>query len=148
MTSPEEVTDNTKRAFEAVSTATIATALFRRGLRNTVLHGLYSLSPVNKKMVGAAFTVRYIPAREDIDTLDAFEDYQHPNVRRSSKRLRARFSSPTAAGTITLSSRRYPPDATAGAWSSRVRDGRVSEGLGSGRHPAFARIRTEPICHD
>ena len=78
MTPPEEVMDNTQRTFEAVSTATIATALFRRGLRNTVLHGLYSLSPVNKRMVGAAFTIRYIPAREDIDTLDAFEDYQHP----------------------------------------------------------------------
>ena len=78
MTAPEEVTDNTQRAFEAVSTATIATALFRRGLRNTVFHGLYSVSPVNKRMVGAAFTVRYIPAREHLDTLNAFEDYQHP----------------------------------------------------------------------
>ena len=78
MTAPETLSENTQQAFEAVSTATIATALFRRGLRNTVLHGLYSLSPINEKMVGPAFTVRYIPAREDLDTLDVFEDYQHP----------------------------------------------------------------------
>lgn len=78
MTTPEEVTDNTQRAFEGVSTATITTALFWRALRNTVLHSLYSVSPVNKRMVGAAYTVRYILAHKPLDTLDAFEDYQHP----------------------------------------------------------------------
>ncbi len=78
MTAPEEVADNTQRAFEGVSIATITTALFWRALRNTVLHGLYSVSPVNRRMVGAAYTVRYIPAHKHLDTLDAFEDYQHP----------------------------------------------------------------------
>ncbi len=29
-------------------------------------------------MAGPAFTLRYIPAREDIDTLDVFKDYDHP----------------------------------------------------------------------
>src|SRR5689334_3345677 len=58
------------------STATITTQLLARGLRNTYLHGL---KPLNAhRMAGPAFTLRYIPAREDIDTLAVFRDYDHP----------------------------------------------------------------------
>ena len=48
----------------------------QRGLRNVFLHGLKPLTP--HRMAGPAFTLRYIPAREDIDTLDVFKDYDHP----------------------------------------------------------------------
>jgi regulator of RNase E activity RraA len=58
------------------STATISTQLLQRGLRNTFLHGLKPLT--KHRMAGPAFTLRYIPAREDIDTLDVFKDYDHP----------------------------------------------------------------------
>jgi regulator of RNase E activity RraA len=58
------------------STATISTQLLARGLRNTFLHGLKPLTP--HRMAGPAFTLRYIPAREDIDTLDVYKDYDHP----------------------------------------------------------------------
>jgi regulator of RNase E activity RraA len=58
------------------STATISTQLLARGLRNTFLHGLKPLT--NTRMAGPAFTLRYIPAREDIDTLDVYKDYDHP----------------------------------------------------------------------
>src|SRR3954453_16609148 len=58
------------------STATISTQLLARGLRNTFLHGLKPLAKT--RMAGPAFTLRYIPAREDIDTLDVYKDYDHP----------------------------------------------------------------------
>jgi regulator of RNase E activity RraA len=58
------------------STATISTQLLSRGLRNTFLHGLKPLTAT--RMAGPAFTLRYIPAREDIDTLDVYKDYDHP----------------------------------------------------------------------
>jgi regulator of RNase E activity RraA len=58
------------------STATISTQLLARGLRNTFLHGLKPLTKT--RMAGPAFTLRYIPAREDIDTLDVYKDYDHP----------------------------------------------------------------------
>jgi regulator of RNase E activity RraA len=58
------------------STATISTQLLQRGLRNTFLHGLKPLT--DTRMAGPAFTLRYIPAREDIDTLDVYKDYDHP----------------------------------------------------------------------
>lgn len=68
-------------AFQAlmhVSTATITTQLMAHGLRNTHLHGLTPLNPNRERMVGPAFTLRSIPAREDIDVLTIFADYDHP----------------------------------------------------------------------
>lgn len=62
----------------AVSTATLTTALFKRGLRNTSIQGARPLNPEKCKMAGPAFTLRYIPAREDLDTLAVFQDPRHP----------------------------------------------------------------------
>ncbi len=62
----------------AVSTATITTQLLKRGLRNTFLHGLRPLNPDATRIVGPAFTLRYIPAREDIDVVESFQDPEHP----------------------------------------------------------------------
>lgn len=61
-----------------VSTATLTTQLFDRGLRNTFLHGLSGSNPNRVRMVGVAFTMRCIPAREDIDVLSVYQDYDHP----------------------------------------------------------------------
>ncbi len=60
------------------STATIQTQLFKRGLRNTFLFGLRPANPDCASFVGEAFTLRYIPAREDLDVLAAFDDPHHP----------------------------------------------------------------------
>jgi regulator of RNase E activity RraA len=63
------------------STATITTQLFKRGLRNTFLAGLRPLNPECARFVGEAFTLRYIPAREDLDVVEVFDDYDHPQRR-------------------------------------------------------------------
>lgn len=63
---------------QGVSTATIATALFKRGLRNQMVQGVLPLAPRPRSMVGPAFTLRYIPAREDINGIDVFKDPAHP----------------------------------------------------------------------
>ena len=68
--------DRTLELLKSVSTATISTQLLQRGLRNVFLHGVKPVTP--HRMAGPAFTLRYIPAREDIDTLDVFQDYDHP----------------------------------------------------------------------
>ncbi len=67
----------TRAALAKVSTATIATALFRRGLRNQAIQGVTPLCPPHHSMVGEAFTLRYIPAREDLNPLTAFRDRGH-----------------------------------------------------------------------
>lgn len=65
-------------ALRRVSTATLTTQLFARGLRNAYLAGLHPLNPTRARMVGEAFTLRYIPAREDVDVLGVFRDPEHP----------------------------------------------------------------------
>src|SRR3954452_21712845 len=70
----------TLELLKQASTATLSTQLLARGLRNTYLHGLKPLNP-RLRMAGEAFTLRYIPAREDLDTLDVYQDYDHPQRR-------------------------------------------------------------------
>ena len=68
----------TKQHLRAVSTATLCTALFKRGLKNQFIQDVRPLNPGLPNMVGPAFTLRYIPAREDLNTLAVFQDRQHP----------------------------------------------------------------------
>ena len=60
-----ELSAEAKRKLHSVSTATLTSQLQKSGLRNTFLAGLYPLRP-DLRMVGYAFTLRYIPAREDL----------------------------------------------------------------------------------
>jgi regulator of RNase E activity RraA len=60
------------------STATLSTQLFQRGLRNTVMNGVAPLNPSNCRFVGEAVTLRSIPAREDLDQMQAFRNPDHP----------------------------------------------------------------------
>ena len=64
-----------------VSTATVATALFKRGLRNQTIQGVRPLGALTRSMVGEAYTLRYIPAREDLNPLSVFNDPEHPQRR-------------------------------------------------------------------
>ena len=69
----------TREMLMGVSTATIATALFKRGLRNQMVQGVLPVGrPKGRNMVGPAYTLRYIPAREDLNTIDVFRDQAHP----------------------------------------------------------------------
>ncbi|NUL47113.1 ribonuclease activity regulator RraA [Cellulosimicrobium funkei] len=65
-------------ALLSVGTATITTQLLSRGFRNTFLEGLTVSNRSRQRMVGEAFTMRSIPAREDIDVPAIFQDYDHP----------------------------------------------------------------------
>lgn len=51
-----------------VSTATITTILLKKGLRNVWMRGTRPLRPDQPRLVGPAFTLRFIPAREDLAT--------------------------------------------------------------------------------
>ncbi len=68
----------TRDKFKTVSTATICTALFKRGLRNQYIQDVRPLNPAAGPMVGEAFTLRYIPAREDLNPITVFQDRSHP----------------------------------------------------------------------
>ena len=52
----------------AVTTATLTTVMLKKGLRNTWLRGSLPLRPGQPRLVGRAFTLRFVPAREDLAT--------------------------------------------------------------------------------
>lgn len=68
----------TREKLKSVSTATICTALYKRGFRNQFIQDVHPLNPEAGPMVGEAFTLRYMPAREDLNPLTAFQDRGHP----------------------------------------------------------------------
>ncbi len=68
----------TRDQLKTVSTATLCTALFKRGLRNQFIQDVRPLNPKAPTMVGEAFTLRYIPAREDLNPITVFQDPKHP----------------------------------------------------------------------
>jgi len=72
------LSDASRDKLKKISTASIATALFKRGLRNQFIQGVVPVSPKSETMVGQAFTLRYIPAREDRNPITVFRNADHP----------------------------------------------------------------------
>lgn len=68
----------TRDKLKTVSTATLCTALFKRGLRNQFIQDVRPLNATLPNMVGEAYTLRYIPAREDLNPITVFQDPKHP----------------------------------------------------------------------
>jgi len=72
------LTAATRDKLRTISTATVATALFKRGFRTQFIQNVHPLSPDQPVLVGEAFTLRYMPAREDLNQLSVFRDRSHP----------------------------------------------------------------------
>ncbi len=58
----------TREILSGISTATLTTVLLKKGLRNVWLRGAFPKQPGQKRVVGTAFTLRFVPAREDLAT--------------------------------------------------------------------------------
>ena len=70
---------DTLARLKKISVATLCTQLFKRGLRNVYIQGIARLTvPSSGNMVGPAYTMRNIPAREDLDQISAFDNPDHP----------------------------------------------------------------------
>lgn len=96
-----------RRKFEGVSCATLCTALFKRGLRNQFIQDVRPVSPKATNMVGQAFTLRYIPAREDLNQLSVFQNPDHPQ--------RAAVEQCPPGFVMVMDSRKNPRAASAGS---------------------------------
>ncbi|HWL57450.1 MAG TPA: ribonuclease activity regulator RraA [Paracoccus sp. (in: a-proteobacteria)] len=66
------LSDHTRRLLESCGAATLANALLKRGFRNTFLLGLQAVAPGQGTLIGPAWTVRFIPAREDTDSMELY----------------------------------------------------------------------------
>jgi regulator of RNase E activity RraA len=58
----------TREIRSGISTATLTTVLLKKGLRNVWLRGAFPKQPHQKRVAGTAFTLRFVPAREDLAT--------------------------------------------------------------------------------
>jgi len=72
------MTASTRAQLKKTSTPTIASILFKLGLKFQFIQDVRPLSPGRENMVGEAFTLRYIPAREDLNPMTVFKDPKHP----------------------------------------------------------------------
>lgn len=68
----------TRDKLKTVSTATLTTALFKRGFHHQWIQDVHPINPSAGPMVGEAFTLRYMPAREDLNPITVFQDRSHP----------------------------------------------------------------------
>lgn len=68
---------DTLATLKTISTATLTSLLFKRGFRNVFIQGARPLKP-GQRLAGPAYTLRYIPSREDLDGIEAFRDPRHP----------------------------------------------------------------------
>jgi regulator of RNase E activity RraA len=97
----------TRDKLKTVATPTLMTALYRRGLRNQWIQDVHLINPAATPMVGIAFTLRYMPAREDLNKLEVFRDRNHP------QRVAVEQCPPGAV--MMIDSRKDPRAASAGS---------------------------------
>ena len=98
---------STRDKLKTVSVATLTTALFKRGFRNQFIQDVHPLNPSLGNMVGEAFTLRYIPAREDLNPITVFKDRAHPQ--------RKAVEDCPPGGVMVIDSRKDPRAASAGS---------------------------------
>ena len=85
--------------------------LFKRGLRNQFIQDVRPLNPSAGTMVGEAFTLRYMPAREDLNPMTVFQNPEHP------QRKAVELCPPGAV--LVMDSRKDPRAASAGSMPPR-----------------------------
>jgi regulator of RNase E activity RraA len=71
------INPETLETLKTVSTATLTSLLYKRGFRNVFIQGARPLK-AGQRLAGPAYTLRYIPSREDLDGIEAFRDPRHP----------------------------------------------------------------------
>ncbi|MBO0766447.1 MAG: ribonuclease activity regulator RraA [Hyphomicrobiaceae bacterium] len=92
---------------KTVSTATITTLLFKRGLHRQMVQDVLPLDPCKPAMVGEAYTLRTVPAREDLNPITVFQDRDHPQ--------RKAVEECPAGGVLVIDSRKDARAASAGS---------------------------------
>ncbi len=122
-----------RASLQRVSTATIATALFKPGFRIQCIQGVQPLHPVHESMVGEAVTLRTIPAREDLNSLEVFRDPDHPQ-----RKLIEEFP---AGAVVVIDSRKDARAASAGAITAEASEMTAYEDFAAERVAAGASIR-------
>jgi regulator of RNase E activity RraA len=105
--STPDLKPGTRDKLKTVATPTLMTALYKRGLRNQWIQDVHPINPSATPMVGIAFTLRYMPAREDLNPIEVFRDRNHPQ--------RVAVEQCPPGGVLVIDSRKDPRAASAGS---------------------------------
>jgi regulator of RNase E activity RraA len=98
----------TREKLKKIATPTLMTALYKRNLRNQFIQDVHRINANNREaMVGEAFTLRYMPAREDRNPITIFRERTHP------QRVAVEQCPPGAV--MVMDSRKDPRAASAGS---------------------------------
>ena len=73
-------TPENRERLKHISSATLTTALFKRGLKNMFFQDVRPVGDQTENMVGEAFNLRYMPSREDLDGIAVFKDPSLPRA--------------------------------------------------------------------
>jgi regulator of RNase E activity RraA len=135
------------------STATLTSALNKHGLWNTFMHHLRPLKP-DMKMAGPAFTMRYIPAREDLDrtgAIDNLKDIQRIGIEQiePGQVLVIDARGETSAGTLgaILATRLYVRGVAGVVSDGAYRDSPIIAEIGLPAYAAAMNARTNKTIH-
>ena len=134
------------------STATLTSVLRQHGITQTFMHGVTPLKP-NMKMAGPAFTLRYLPMREDLDpgTVDNLKDVQRVGIEQINEGevfvIDARGD--TRAGTMgsILATRLHCRGAAGIVTDGAYRDSPVIAELGIAAYAAAMNAHTNKTIH-
>ena len=134
------------------STATLTSVLRQHGITRTFMHGVAPLRP-NMKMAGPAFTLRYLPMREDLDpgTVDNLKDVQRVGIEQINEGevfvIDARGD--THAGTMgsILATRLHCRGAAGIVTDGAYRDSPVIAELGMAAYAAAMNAHTNKTIH-
>lgn len=96
----------TREKLMGVSVATLCSALFKRGLKNQTIQDVRPVRGKGRNMVGPAFTLRYMPAREDRNPMSIFRNADHPQ--------RVAIETCPEGHVLVMDSRKDPRAASAG----------------------------------
>ncbi len=77
MTTQHRLTDEAREKLKHVSVATLTTCLFKHGFKSQLIQNVRPIDPAGKRLVGEAFTLRTIPAREDLATPAILSDRKY-----------------------------------------------------------------------
>ena len=101
------LSEEIRQTYKSISVASLCTALFKRGLRNQFIQDVRPVDAKAERMVGQAYTLRYIPAREDRNTIDVFRNPRHLQ--------RVAVEECPAGHVLVIDSRKDPRAASAGS---------------------------------
>lgn len=73
-----EITDEARELYARASTASLTAQLIKRGLRTRGISNIAPVNPATPRLFGPAYTLRYIPMREDLATGEAMADPENP----------------------------------------------------------------------